>query len=61
MNWLIKKEAYTRYCFAFEHVCGVQTDFWLNLQIRCDLYKAQQQEQSEIDTIQDYQHLQKMA
>jgi addiction module HigA family antidote len=40
---------------------GVSADFWLNLQIRCDLYKAQQQEQSEIDKIQDYQHLQKMA
>ena len=40
---------------------GVSADFWLNLQMRCDLYKAKQQEQSELETIQSYQHIQKMA
>ena len=38
---------------------GVSADFWLNLQMRCDLYRAQLQEQSEIDTIQDYHQFQK--
>ena len=40
---------------------GVSADFWLNLQIRCDLYKAQEGEKSDLETIQDYHHLQKMA
>jgi len=39
----------------------VSADFWLNLQIRWDLYKAQQIEKTEIDTIQDYHHLKKFA
>jgi len=34
---------------------GVSADFWLNLQMRWDLYKAQN------SAIQDYHHLQKMA
>ena len=40
---------------------GVSADFWLNLQIRCDLYKAQEGEKADLETIQDYHHLQKMA
>ena len=40
---------------------GVSAGFWLNLQIRWDLYKAQTAEQAELDNIQDYHHLQKMA
>jgi len=40
---------------------GVSADFWLNLQMRLDLYKAQQIEKKEIDTIQDYHQLQKLA
>ena len=40
---------------------GVSADFWLNLQIRCDLYKAQESEKSDLATIQDYHHLQRIA
>lgn len=40
---------------------GVSADFWLNLQIRCDLYKAQESESADLAAIQDYHHLQKMA
>jgi addiction module HigA family antidote len=38
---------------------GVTPDFWLNLQTRWDLYKAQQKEQEELDTIEDFHHLKK--
>jgi antitoxin HigA-1 len=40
---------------------GVSADFWLSLQVRWDLYRAQQAESAELDTIQDYHQLQKMA
>ncbi len=40
---------------------GVSADYWLNLQIRCDLYRAQQAEKTDIDSIQDFQKLRKMA
>jgi addiction module HigA family antidote len=40
---------------------NVSADFWLNLQTRWDLYKAQQTEGAALDNIQDYHHLQKMA
>ena len=40
---------------------GVSADFWLNLQIRWDLYKAQIAEQSDLDTIKAYRHSQKTA
>ncbi len=40
---------------------GVSADFWLNLQMRWDLYKAQNSESVELDAIQDFHHLQKMA
>lgn len=36
-------------------------DFWLNLQMRCDLYKAQQAEAIDIATIKDFEELQKLA
>ena len=39
----------------------VSADFWLNLQVRWDLYKAQENEKSELAAIQDFHHLQKMA
>lgn len=35
---------------------GVSADFWLNLQIRCDLYKAQNTESKELDAIQNFRH-----
>lgn len=31
-------------------------DFWMNLQMRWDIYKANQKEQKELDKIWDYQH-----
>lgn len=40
---------------------GMSADFWLNLQMRWDLYKAQDSERVELEAIQDFHHLQKMA
>jgi addiction module HigA family antidote len=40
---------------------GVSADYWLNLQIRCDLYRAQESEKKDLDSIQDFQKLKKMA
>lgn len=40
---------------------GVSADFWLNLQVRWDLFKAQSSEAEELRSIEDYHHLQKMA
>ncbi len=36
-------------------------DFWLNLQIRWDLYKAQQTEANELESIQNFHVYQKSA
>lgn len=38
---------------------GMSADFWLNLQIRWDLYRAQQSEKSDLDSIQNFHQLQK--
>ena len=40
---------------------GVSPDFWLNLQMRCDLYKAQNIERDELESIQDFHHVKKTA
>ncbi|MCK5477854.1 MAG: HigA family addiction module antidote protein [Methylococcales bacterium] len=40
---------------------GISPEFWLNLQMRWELYKAQKTENKEIESIQDYKHVQKMA
>lgn len=40
---------------------GISPDFWLNLQMRWELYKAQNIEKKEIESIQDFNHVQKMA
>jgi addiction module HigA family antidote len=40
---------------------GVSADFWLNLQIRWDLYRAQTQEAEELESIRDFHHLQNLA
>ena len=40
---------------------GVSADFWLNLQMRWDLYKAQKLEKSELARIKDYHNVKKMA
>ncbi len=40
---------------------GVSADYWLNLQMRCDLYKAQNTESVELKAIKDFHHAQKRA
>jgi len=40
---------------------GVSADFWLSLQIRWDLYRANAAEKKELELIQDFHHLKKMA
>jgi len=40
---------------------GVSPDFWLSLQMRSELFKAQNVEQKDLDSIQDYQKIHKMA
>ena len=40
---------------------GVSADFWLNLQVRWDLFRAQTVEAEELELIDDFHHLQKMA
>ena len=40
---------------------GVSPDFWLNLQVRWDLFKAQSSEAEELKSIQDFHHLRRMA
>ncbi|MEN8166020.1 MAG: HigA family addiction module antitoxin [Pseudomonadota bacterium] len=40
---------------------GVSADFWLNLQMRWDLYRARDNEGKELEAIKDFHHLQKMA
>lgn len=39
----------------------VSADFWLNLQIRWDLYKTQEAEQDDLSEIQNVAHWQKLA
>lgn len=39
----------------------ISPDFWLNLQMRWELYKAQKIEKKEIESIQDFKHVQKMV
>lgn len=38
---------------------GLSADFWLNLQIRWDIYNALISEKNDLDLIQDFHHLQK--
>jgi len=40
---------------------GMSADFWLNMQMRWELFKAKNTEESELDSIQDYQHAQRIA
>ncbi len=35
---------------------GTSEDFWINLQLRCDLYAAKKAETSELNSIQRYVH-----
>ena len=36
---------------------GLSEDFWMNLQLKCDLYKAQKTEEQELKNIKPYQCL----
>ena len=38
---------------------GTSADFWLNLQLRWDLYRAEQKERAELDSIQEFPGLKK--
>ena len=40
---------------------GMSADFWLNLQVRWDLYRARSAEAEELESIEDFRQLQKMA
>jgi addiction module HigA family antidote len=40
---------------------GVSAEFWLNLQVRWDLYRAQTNEGKELEAIEDFHHLQNTA
>lgn len=40
---------------------GMTADFWLNLQVRWDLFKTQSSEQSDIDSIEGFHQMQNMA
>ena len=40
---------------------GVSADYWLNLQIRCDLYRAQESEKNDIKSIKGFRKFKKMA
>ena len=40
---------------------GISPDFWLNLQMRSELYKVQSIEKKDIETIRNYQQIQKRA
>ena len=40
---------------------NVSAEFWLNLQVRWDLYKAQLNESEELESIEDFHHIQRTA
>jgi len=40
---------------------GLSADFWLNLQVRWDLHKAQESEKSELLSIKNYRKIKKTA
>ena len=40
---------------------GVSADYWLNFQVRWDLYWAQESEKTDIESIQDFHHIKKLA
>jgi len=39
----------------------MSADFWLNMQMRWELFKAKSTEENELNSIQDYQHVQRTA
>jgi len=40
---------------------GMSANFWLNLQIRWDIFEALVADKNELDAIQDFQHWRKIA
>lgn len=40
---------------------NMSADFWLSLQVRWDLFKAQAAEKRDLDSIQDFHHIQHSA
>jgi addiction module HigA family antidote len=40
---------------------GVSADFWLNLQMRWDLFRVQAAEAEALESVEPFQHRQKMA
>lgn len=40
---------------------GMSADFWLNLQVRWDVFNAQTADKHVLDSITDFRHLQKIA
>ena len=40
---------------------SISPDFWLNLQVRWDLYNTQASEAEELNAIEDFHHLRKLA
>ena len=40
---------------------NMSADFWLNLQVRLDLFRAQQAEKDHLKAIRDFHHLQNSA
>jgi addiction module HigA family antidote len=40
---------------------GISADFWLSLQVRWDLYRAQSTEAEALASIEDFHHLQRMV
>ncbi|MCP3686972.1 MAG: HigA family addiction module antidote protein [Gammaproteobacteria bacterium] len=40
---------------------GLSADFWLNIQIRCDLFKAQAAEEKALESIQDFHSFQNLT
>ncbi len=40
---------------------GMSADFWLNMQMRWELFKAKNAEEGELNSIQDYQQIHRIA
>jgi len=40
---------------------GMSADFWLNMQMRWELFKAKNTEENELDSIRDYHQVQRIA
>lgn len=63
INELINKKRGITPCTALRlsRFFGTSAEFWLNLQTRWDIYRAQKNEKDELERIQDYHSLEKMA